>query len=150
LALYEPTLFGLLDAQSPPPNDADGIRETAASAAAAVEAGDLNLAAERFIDFWMGKGTWAHTFFNEPTPLAAFSELNVPVLYMMGSQSPASSRGVGRLLIRTLPNVQAVEFEGIGHMGPVTHPDVVNAAISRFLEHSSGSSRSAEVAALVA
>jgi pimeloyl-ACP methyl ester carboxylesterase len=155
LALYEPTLFGLLDAESSRPNEADGIRSTVDNAAAALEAGDLAGAAEYFVDFWMGSGAWARTpdsrkgpiaqsivsirgwadaLFNEPTPLAAFSQLNVPVLYMMGTKSPASSRGVGRLLTRTLPRVQAVEFNGMGHMGPVTHPEVVNDAISRFLE----------------
>jgi pimeloyl-ACP methyl ester carboxylesterase len=155
LALYEPTLFGLLDAESPLPNEADGIRDTVASAAAALEASDPAGAAEYFIDFWMGSGAWARTpasrkgpiaaaivnvqgwaraLFNEPTPLAAFSKLNVPVLYMMGSESPSSSRGVGRLLKRTLPRVQVVEFNGVGHMGPVTHPGLVNDAISRFLE----------------
>ena len=72
--------------------------------------------------------------FDEPTPLAAFSKLNIPVLYMMGKDSPASSRGVGRLLVRALPQVEVVEFEGLGHMGPVTHSNVVNEAISRFLE----------------
>src|SRR6267143_1199213 len=72
---------------------------------------------------------WARALFNEPTSLAAFSELHVPVLYMMGKDSPASSRGVGRLLIRALPQVQVVEFEGMGHMGPITHPEVVNDTI---------------------
>jgi pimeloyl-ACP methyl ester carboxylesterase len=155
LALYEPVLFALLDAESPPPNDADGIRAAVASAAAALDVADLAGAAECFIDFWMGKGTWARTpesrkgpisasiinvrgwagaLFNEPTPLAAFSELNVPVLYMMGSESPAASRGVGRLLTRALRQAQTVEFSGMGHMGPITHSEVVNEAISRFLE----------------
>jgi pimeloyl-ACP methyl ester carboxylesterase len=32
LALYEPTLFSLLDAESPPPNEADGIRHAVAQA----------------------------------------------------------------------------------------------------------------------
>jgi len=27
-----------------------------------------------------------------------------------------------------------VEFENLGHMGPITHPDVVNEAIGQFLE----------------
>jgi pimeloyl-ACP methyl ester carboxylesterase len=155
LAVYEPTLFALLDAESPPPNDADGIRGAVAGAAAALDADDLFGAAECFIDFWMGRGTWARTpesrkgplaasvsnvrgwaraLFNEPTPLAAFSELKIPVLYMLGRDSPASSRGVGRLLTRALPQVQLVEFSGMGHMGPITHPEAVNAAISRFLE----------------
>lgn len=155
LALYEPTLFALLDAERPAPNDADGIRATVASATAALDAGDLSGAAEYFIDFWMGKGSWrqtpeprkapiaasianvrgwAHALLNEPTPLAAFSALHVPVLYMMGKDSPASSRSVGRLLTRVLPDVEVVEFDSVGHMGPITHPDVVNAAILRFIE----------------
>ena len=58
LALYEPTLFALLDAESPPPNDADGIRSAVGHAAAALDAGDPARAAQCFIDFWMGAGAW--------------------------------------------------------------------------------------------
>ena len=39
-------------------------------------------------------GGWAKALFEEPTRLAAFSSLNVPVLYMVGKDSPASSLGV--------------------------------------------------------
>lgn len=159
LALYEPTLFALLDAESPPPNDADGIRGAVAGAVAALDAANPAGAAECFIDFWMGKGTWAHmpeprkgpiaasvtnvlgwarALFNEPIPLASFSELNVPVLYMMGKNSPASSRGVGRLLVRAMPQVKVIEIEGVGHMGPITHPEIVNEAILRFLVNGRG------------
>ncbi len=155
LAVYEPTLFALLDAEAPPPNDADGIRHTVAAAIAALTAGDGAGAAERFVDYWGGAGTWAATpearrgaiaaavrnvagwadaLLGEPTPLAAFAELRVPVLYMRGAESPASSRGVGRLLTRVLPQVEVVEFAGLGHMGPITHPERVNAAIERFLD----------------
>lgn len=155
LAVYEPTLFSLLDAESPPPNEADGIRAAAARAAAALDAGDPLGAAESFIDYWMGTGAWARTpearrgpiaasvvnvrgwagaLFGESTPLEAFATLDVPVLLMVGKDSPASSRGVARLLTRTLPRVEVIEFDGLGHMAPITHPDVVNAAIARFLE----------------
>jgi pimeloyl-ACP methyl ester carboxylesterase len=155
LALYEPTLFALLEAESPSPNEADGIRNAVAAAGAALDAGDPERAAECFIDFWMGKGAWGRTpearrgpiassvvnvrgwksaLFGEPTPLAAFARLDVPVLYMTGKDSPASSLGVARLLTKTLPRVEVVRFEGLGHMGPVTHPDVVNDAICRFLQ----------------
>ncbi len=154
LALYEPTLFSLLDADGPPPNQAEGIRAAVAGAAAALDAGDADGAAERFIDYWMGPGAWAHTpaarqapiaasvanvrgwagaLFGEATPLAAFAALDLPVLYMVGSASPAASLGVARLLTQTLPRVEVVEFAGLGHMGPVTHPEVVNAAVARFL-----------------
>ena len=154
VAVYEPTLFSLVDAASPAPNEADGIRVTVAQAAAALEVGDTDSAARHFIDFWMGAGSWDRTpsqrrdpiaasvanvrgwgdaLFNETTPLEAFSALDVPVLLMVGERSPASARSVARLLAKVLPRVEVIEFEGLGHMGPVTHPAVVNAAIGRFL-----------------
>jgi len=33
-----------------------------------------------------------------------------------------------------VPRVTAIEIEGVGHMGPVTHPDRINALIERHLE----------------
>jgi len=154
MALYEPTLFALLDAESPAPNEADGIRNAVADAGVALDAGNPDAAAERFIDYWMGPGTWkqtpaerrppiaasvtnvrrwAHALFAEPTPLEAFRSLDVPVLYMVGKRSTASARGVARLLATALPRVELVEFENLGHMGPVTHPDPVNETIEKFL-----------------
>lgn len=154
LALYEPTLFGLLDAETPPPNAADGIRQAVAGAQGALALGDATAAAGIFIDYWMGPGAWAATpqarrgpivaaianvggwgraLFGEPATLAALAQISVPVLLMTGRESPASSQGVARLLAQTLPRVQVVAFDGLGHMGPVTHPDIVNETIARFL-----------------
>jgi pimeloyl-ACP methyl ester carboxylesterase len=151
LVLYEPTLFALIDAEGPAPNDADGIRQAAATAAAALDAGDTDAAARAFIDYWTGPGSWdnlpedrrpgmarsianvrrwAHALFTEPMPLAA---LPMPVLIMTGSGSTAAAHGVARRLMLALPNVTHIEFAGLGHMGPITHPDVVNAEIERFL-----------------
>ena len=155
MALYEPTLFALLDAEAPPPNEAEGIRNAVADASIALDAGDQDAAAERFIDYWMGRGTWeqtpeqrkapiaasvrnvrrwAYALFTEPTPLAAFRSLDIPVLYMVGKRSTPSARGVARLLTNALPRVEVVEFEDLGHMGPVTHPDPVNEVVRQFLE----------------
>ena len=154
LALYEPTLFSLVDAQAPPPNGADGIRNAVAAAAAALDAGDRDAAAGHFINFWMGPGTWdstppqrkpaiadsvvnvrrwSHALFTEATTVRAFSALNIPILYMLGSESPESSHAVARSLVPALPRVKVVEFPGLGHMAPVTHPDPINAEIARFL-----------------
>lgn len=157
IAVYEPTLFSLLDAQMPPPNEADLIREVVADAGRALDAGNRDGAAERFIDYWMGSAAWkrtpaqrkqsitaavvnvrgwAHALLSEPTPLEAFRSLDIPVLYMTGKLSPASSLGVAQLLAGALPKVELVQFEELGHMGPVTHPDVVNQVIARFIERS--------------
>jgi pimeloyl-ACP methyl ester carboxylesterase len=77
---------------------------------------------------------WAHALFTEPTPLAAFRSLDVPVLYMTGKRSTASAHGVARLLVNALPQIEVVEFEELGHMGPITHPEPVNQVIKQFLE----------------
>jgi pimeloyl-ACP methyl ester carboxylesterase len=79
---------------------------------------------------------WAAALFAEPTPLNAFAALHMPILYMVGAHSPASSRGVARLLARVLPQATILVLPDLGHMGPVTHPEVVNAAIAHFLSES--------------
>jgi pimeloyl-ACP methyl ester carboxylesterase len=167
LALYEPTLFSLVDAERPPPNDADGIRDTVSDAGGALDAGNHDAAAERFIDYWMGPGAWrqtpearkpaivasmgnvrrwAHALFTEPTPLEAFRALEIPVLYMTGRRSTASAHGVARLLTGTLPKVETVAFDELGHMGPLTHPERVNEAIRSFLERNISGTKSGQAA----
>jgi pimeloyl-ACP methyl ester carboxylesterase len=154
LALYEPTLFALVDARRPPPNAADGIRNAVSAAASALERGDQDAAAGHFIDFWMGNGSWAaipaqrrlaiaqsvssirhweHALFRESTPIEAFACLDMPILYMLGGESPESAHAVARELVPVLPRVKVVRFAGLGHMAPITHPDIVNAEIARFL-----------------
>jgi len=155
LVVYEPTLFGLVDAETPPPNDADGIRDTVSDAGVALDSGDRDAAAERFIDYWMGAGAWertpeqrkepiaasvanvrrwGHALFTEPTRLDAFRSLDVPVLFMTGTRSTASAHGVARLLVAALQRAEVVQLDDLGHMGPVTHPDQVNDVIERFLD----------------
>jgi len=152
LVLYEPVLFAVLLRAAP---QSDPAREIAA-VRDDVLAGAPAAAAERFIDYWMGKGTWAatpdsrratlvdavqaqtpewHSAFNEPTPLEAYAALDLPALLMTGTASTAAARAVARLVGGVLPRVQVEELEGLGHMAPVSHPGEVNARIERFLGH---------------
>lgn len=161
LILFEPVLFALLVQEDPEQPAAREIASVRDDTKAAVDRGALAQSAERFVDYWTGAGAWGktpdkrravvanamrkvkaewHAIFTEPTPLEAFSRLRVETLYIVGSQSPASSRGVARLLTRTLPNVTIVEIPGIGHMGPVTHPEKINAAIEAHLDRVASSS----------
>lgn len=154
LALYEPTLFSLIEADSAPPNEADGIRNTVAAAAAALGRGDTFAAAQLFIDYWMGPGSWAsmpedrqapvaeavrnvehwaHALFTEPIPGAAFAALRIPVLVMTGGKSTTAAHGVARRLIPLLQHSREHRFAELGHMGPVTHPEEVNAVLAQFL-----------------
>jgi len=155
LTLFEPVLFAVLMQEDPEQPAAREIASVRDDTSAAVDRGDLAQSAERFVDYWMGAGAWAstpekrrlaiasamrkvksewHAIFTEPTPLAAFSSLTVETLFIVGSRSPASSRGVARLLTSTLPRVTTLEVDGVGHMGPVTHPDEINAAIGAYLD----------------
>jgi pimeloyl-ACP methyl ester carboxylesterase len=154
LVLFEPVLFSLLTAEDPAQAAALEIAAVRDDTVAAVHAGALEASGARFVDYWMGRGAWAcmpqarretiaaqmrqvkaewHAAFTEPTPLSAFAALDVPVLFLTGAESPASSRAVARLLTKTLPRVTAVEVSGAGHMAPLTHPERVNALIDRFL-----------------
>jgi len=155
LVLFEPVLFSLLDEEDPDQPAAREIAEVRDDTLAALERGDPHASGARFVDYWMGAGAWAaipglrrdalaramgavraewDAVFSDPTPLSAFAGLDVPVLYLTGSESPASSRGVARLLATTLPQVTAIEIEGVGHMGPITHPDRINALVERHFE----------------
>ena len=49
MALYEPTLFSLIDAQSPSPNAADGIRQAVHASSIALDERNPNDAAKHFI-----------------------------------------------------------------------------------------------------
>ena len=155
LVLFEPVLFGLLNADDPGQPAAREITAVRDDTTAAVDRGDLDAAGARFVDYWVGAGAWAsmpderrrlvatamrtvksewHAAFDESTPLSAFGALDVPTLCLVGSDSPASSRAVAHLLAKTVPRVTEVEIEGVGHMGPVTHPDRINALIEGHLE----------------
>jgi len=155
LVVFEPVLFSLLTAHDPDEPAAREINAVRAETSAAVDRGDLAAAGARFVDYWTGAGAWAsmpdtrrqavavamgqipgawHAVFEEPEPLEAFAALNVATLCLVGSDSPASSRAVTRLLAKTLPRVSEVELAGVGHMGPVTHPDRVNALIEQHLD----------------
>jgi pimeloyl-ACP methyl ester carboxylesterase len=153
LVLYEPVLFALLMQAAP---ESDAAREIVA-----VRDDTLKLppaaAAERFVDYWMGRGTWAatpearrpalaqamkavrpewHSAFHEPAPLEAFGAIEAPVLLMTGTASTAAARAVAGLLARTLPRLTLEEIVGAGHMAPVTAPARINPLIERFLRDS--------------
>ena len=133
---------------------ADGIRNAVFAAAAALDVGDRDAAARHFIDFWMGDGSWSttpsqrrlaiadsvanvrrwsHALFTEPTPAEAFASLDIPILYMLGGSSPESAHAVARVLLPVLRGVRVVQFPGLGHMAPITHPDLINSEIAKFL-----------------
>ncbi|HET7505170.1 MAG TPA: alpha/beta hydrolase [Kofleriaceae bacterium] len=155
LVLYEPVLFAALLAEDPEQPAAREITSVRNDTTDAVDRGDLESSGARFVDYWMGAGAWAdmpekrrpalassmrkvkaewHAVFHEPTPVAAFARLELPILFLKGTESPASTRNIARLLLAQMPRATVVELPGVGHMGPVTHPEQVNAEIAAFLD----------------
>lgn len=153
IAVYEPTLFSLLLARDPAHPGAQGIVDVARRGAERVAAGDVEGAAAGFIDYWMGEGSWSripqprrapiaasvreigrwsNAACSEPTPLESFARIDTPTLYMVGERSPRSTRDVAALLGPVLPGARVEELAGLGHMGPVTHPDIVNERVAAF------------------
>ena len=149
LVLYEPVLFSVLLTDAP--------QSVAAREIMAVRDDTAHLApegvAERFIDYWMGAGTWAampesrratlagavramkpewHSAFNEPTPL--------DLAHAGGADTAPHRNRVDRRGARrgAAPRRRAAaragrRDRGTGPHGPVTDPERVNSLIERFL-----------------
>ena len=154
LVLYEPTLFHLVAGADPAASPAAGIWHAANDAADAVARGDSLAAAERFIDFWMGPGSWAampparqpavagsmrnakgwrDVTFADNLDLEALRTLQVPVLLLWGDRSPESALSVVRVLQDSLPQLTLAPQPGLGHMGPITDAQRINQQIAEFI-----------------
>ncbi len=117
-------------------------------------AGELEAAAERFIDYWTGAGAWAATpaerrprvlatirslrdgwlaTFTERWSAAALRSLDIPCLLLTGTRSTAAARRALGLLRELLPRARVLELDGLGHLGPITHPERFDAAVEAFL-----------------
>jgi pimeloyl-ACP methyl ester carboxylesterase len=132
---------------------AAGFAEIAALARetqARVLAGELSRAASSFVDYWNGRGTWAalppearsalvrwmpkapldfRALIEEPTDLAAYARLRMPVLVMHGEHAPRPARMIAAALPDLMPCARLATIAGAGHMGPLTHAAAVNAPI---------------------
>lgn len=154
VTVFEPVLFALLD-----PGSAEFAEITSVGFAIvrAARAGELHVASAAFIDYWNGTGSWRglaaeqqdrvcarmvpvarhfEALFSNPLPFDRLRALRVPTLVLLGDRSPAPARAVSRRL-GVLPFVEVESLAGVGHMGPVTHPEEVNARIAQRLQAAS-------------
>jgi pimeloyl-ACP methyl ester carboxylesterase len=147
LTLFEPVAFHLLAEQH-------AARMEIVSVVGGIAACDTERDATRiFIDYWNRAGAFDNAppaaqdkmiaqiakvkldfqaLLGEPATLEHLSALTMPALVMAGQNSPASTRLLVEQLAVSLPNATALRPRG-AHMGPITHPDVVNPAIASFL-----------------
>ena len=117
--------------------------------------GEWTTAAERFADYWGGAGTWREmplerrtvfaealkpNFFewdavmNETTTAEQWATLlprTTLLIHDPGTVLPI--REIAALLRRSCPEWSYREVPGVGHMAPLTRPDVINPLVGTFL-----------------
>ncbi|GHG91613.1 alpha/beta hydrolase [Comamonas sp. JC664] len=144
LAVFEPVAFGVLEPEdwkdSPfLPSTFEGTGEAWLSA---------------FVSGWNGPGAWdalnaetqqafrkvgwkvyqeVITLSDDRTTRERYGTIAAPTLLLGGARTPAFERRVLERLSQVMPRTELQVFEGMGHMGPITHGPDVNAAILRHV-----------------
>lgn len=142
LTLYEPVVFGMLQAQPTPDAAADEIAEVAASVAALVAVRAALDAARVFVAYWGRSRAWSGLGDNQRSALAeraavvpqhfaalfaarwtaaSLAALQMPVLLLRGGATRAPARRVSELLSEALPHAQCRLPADAGRVGPITH-----------------------------
>jgi len=155
LVVYEPVLFNWLFQDEPDSPAALQVVEMADSMREQLLHGDAYAAAEQFIGYWAGPSAWLSmtgakrdsTALRMRLVLAHFGALSgelfarlrlagplVPMLCLGGSDTAASARRIATMLWQAFPQAQHDTLDGLGHMGPITHPAAINARIDAFLD----------------
>jgi len=148
LTLYEPTQFLLLFGEGLKSSQGREILALRSCMRASTKAlfGSW-AAAEKFVDYWSGKGAWNGMPLRRKLALALrmpkvaaefeailsanvsatdFSRLNMPVRLILGSKTRATARKVTEILSDILPQVELVTVAGADHMAPTTHADEID------------------------
>lgn len=146
LVVFEPVAFHVLDA-------GEAGRIEIEKIAAQMYQADAVAATRGFVDYWnhpgffdslperIGKGMVKQSskismdfaaLMGEPHKISDYRHVTIPVLVLQGEFTQASARGVAQRLLQVLPAAETKTLP-CGHMGPVTHPQLVNPEIIEFL-----------------
>ena len=143
LTLYEPVRFALLFGQPTTEAVGEAIVGVGRRIGLEVLSGAHHVAAEHFVDYWSGDGSWAalearrrdalaqrmpkvqaefEALFADRVPITAYRALRMPVRLLGGTRSPLPARQVLDRLEANLPYVTRATLPGLGHMGPLEAP----------------------------
>ena len=149
IAVYEPVAFGVLGEA-----DADARAQLVLPDYRADAAGVDEAWLTAFVDWWNGAGAWAalaeptragfrqvawkvyqevSTLSADTTDRARYATIAQPTLLLGGERTTLTERRTLERLAEALPAARLELFPGMGHMGPITHADAVNAAIAAHL-----------------
>lgn len=154
IAVYEPVAFGVLDEPADAPARAaiSQLRPYRPDAAGLDEPWLAD-----FVDWWQGPGAWSHlaeptrqafrdagwklseevaSLSADRTDSARYASIASPTLVLGGERTQPAELHVLHKLARLLPHATLQLFPDLGHMGPITHAALVNAAIAAFLDRS--------------
>ncbi|MET1081795.1 MAG: alpha/beta hydrolase, partial [Burkholderiales bacterium] len=154
LTLYEPVRFALLFGDSCTQTAGEWIAGIGHRIGLDVLSGNVRVAAERFVDYWSGGGTWTAmaprqqhalaermpkvhaefvALFADRVPASAYRALAMPVHLLGGSRSPLPARMVLDVLAKAVPRATRTTLAGLGHMAPVTDPQRVAAGLPEWM-----------------
>jgi pimeloyl-ACP methyl ester carboxylesterase len=154
VAVYEPVPMRVLFDYNAKDKAAAEVAEVAREIRRALNGGNLEHAARRFVDYWSGAGAWARltpevrativrrmpvvdahfvSLIHDPVRLRDYANVRLPVLYLTGRHTRASARRMEELLRYALPDVEAGKLDEMGHLGPITHAETVAQRIAQFL-----------------
>ncbi|OPX56005.1 Pimeloyl-ACP methyl ester carboxylesterase [Oceanospirillum multiglobuliferum] len=150
LTLFEPVAFHLLPDSS---EALHAIKLLSEKISQDLETGNAKAAAECFIDYWSQQGSFARlstelqqlfvegiqkvafdfsALLSEPTKLDDLRSIQCPVLLLEGLYSPHTTRAVIAVLAELFPEAERHSLE-CGHMGPLSHPQLVNPIVMQFI-----------------
>ncbi|NKB38446.1 MAG: alpha/beta fold hydrolase [Gammaproteobacteria bacterium] len=116
--------------------------------------GEWTLVAERFVNYWMGEGSWSalseerqqafllalpnnvhewDTIMNMDVSESMWQGIKADTMFMRAQQTKQSIIGISAVLKSYCPHWQFQEVAEGGHMAPMTRPDLVNPLIIDFL-----------------
>jgi len=155
LAMFEPVYFA--PAMADDPTFAQRYADATADFDRAIDANDTEAATRAFNRTWADGTPWADIpaqtraymttrihFVRHSAPFLVddsaglmapgkFDRAGMPALLMAGALSPWAAP-VNDAIAARLPNVRAVTLQGVGHMGPITHPTEVAAHWLQLLQ----------------
>jgi pimeloyl-ACP methyl ester carboxylesterase len=143
LTLYDPVAFGVFDSRD------DDARATLGAVTPhwGTTAEEHEAWLRRFVDYWGGPGAWmalredaraefrrvgwvvregVRSLMEDTTRAATFATLPMPIHLFTGEHTPLAARRVIERLGEAMPGATTTVVPGVGHMGPLMAPDVVN------------------------
>jgi pimeloyl-ACP methyl ester carboxylesterase len=154
LAVYEPSLFPLLDGLEHLYDRDTSPRHVGEDMIGLVREGRAEAAARLYIDYWNSgptfdalpadrrarfiermpvvKGCFEAIFADTPG-VREMNRLAIPCLVMSGNRSPQPSQDISELVAAGAGNGWHHRFAKLNHMGPLAAPEAVNNVIEDFL-----------------